>query len=118
MFYSASRKGFFEKADGITDAVEVSKELYQKLLASPRIAIDAKGRPVPSDHLPPSDESTSGKVRIERNAKLAASDWAVLPDTPLTQEQKNEWMAYRKSLRDLTSQAGFPTSINWPLAPK
>lgn len=118
MFYSASRKGFFEKAGDAPDAVEISNELYQKLLAAPRIEVDAKGRPVPADHLPPSAESIAGKVRVDRNAKLAASDWAVLSDAPLTSEQKAEWKAYRQSLRDLTSQTGFPSTINWPLAPK
>lgn len=118
MFYSASRKGFFEKAGDAPDTVEISKELYQKLLAAPRIEIDANGRPVPADHLPPSGDIVAEKVRVERNAKLSKCDWVVLPDSPLTSAQKTEWKTYRQSLRDLTSQSGFPAAVDWPLAPK
>ena len=42
------------------------------------------------------------KVRAERNRLLAESDWAVLPDSPLSDSDKTAWETYRTDLRDLT----------------
>ena len=44
-------------------------------------------------------------VRMERNSKLSQSDWTQTSDSPLTDEKKAEWAAYRQELRDLP--AGF-----------
>lgn len=44
------------------------------------------------------------ELRTERNARLAASDWTQLPDSPLTDEQKQAWSEYRQALRDMMSQ--------------
>lgn len=46
--------------------------------------------------------------RSARNALLSQSDWALLPDSPLTDEQKNEVIVYRQALRDISSHAEFP----------
>lgn len=40
-------------------------------------------------------------LRQKRNLLIAQSDWTVLPDAPLTSEQKTAWKAYRDALRDL-----------------
>lgn len=32
---------------------------------------------------------------------LKASDWTQLPDSPLSEEEKNEWAVYRQALRDI-----------------
>lgn len=55
------------------------------------------------------------QVRAERNNKLAASDWTQLADTPV---DKAAWAAYRQALRDITAQAEFPWTINWPTQPE
>lgn len=57
------------------------------------------------------------EVRAERNAKLTACDWTQLDDAPLTEAAKIVWQKYRQELRDVTSQAGFPTNVVWPEAP-
>ena len=53
--------------------------------------------------------------REQRNHLLAGSDWTQLAD--YLKLDKADWTAYRKSLRDLTKQAGFPSVIIWPIAP-
>ena len=63
----------------------------------------------------------STKVELEWNKakeKLQESDWAVLPDVPMTSGQKADWMEYRKLLREIKLQAGFPDEINWPTKPE
>ena len=48
---------------------------------------------------------------------LAASDWSMLPDVPLLTGDKQLWQAYRKALREVRLQVGFPDNINWPVKP-
>jgi hypothetical protein len=47
-------------------------------------------------------------VRARRNDKLARTDWAVLPDSPLSTDDKTVYENYRAALRDVPAQAGFP----------
>ena len=63
------------------------------------------------------DNEVAAKVRVERDAKLAACDWTVLTDSPLTTAKKTEWKSYRTALRDIPSDSGFPHSVTWPTEP-
>lgn len=60
------------------------------------------------------DDEKAGQVRAERNTKLSASDWTQVADAPVDQAA---WAAYRQALRDISGQAGFPWTIDWPVAP-
>ena len=53
-------------------------------------------------------------VRRERNFFLAASDWTQLADAPV---DSASWAIYRQSLRDVTTQQGFPWEVVWPEVP-
>ena len=64
--------------------------------------------------VPIPDSEEAEKVRAERNSKLAASDWTQLADSTA---DKAAWATYRQALRDITAQAGFPWTIDWPVAP-
>ena len=64
---------------------------------------------------PPTEEELAFSVRHRRNMLLNASDWTQLPDVP--QATKDLWSTYRQALRDITSQSGFPTNVEWPVAP-
>lgn len=57
----------------------------------------------------------AASVRAERNRRLSDSDWTQLPDSP---PDALAWGVYRKALRDLPSQPGFPWDIIWPEAPQ
>ena len=63
------------------------------------------------------DADTGASVRAERNKKLAACDWTVLTDSPLTTAKKTEWKAYRTALRDISAADGFPHTMTWPTEP-
>jgi hypothetical protein len=56
------------------------------------------------------------EVRDERGGRLNSSDWTQLPDSPLTEEQKNAWRQYRQELRDITNQAN-PFEVIYPVQP-
>jgi hypothetical protein len=53
-------------------------------------------------------------VRKQRTERLKDSDWTQVADAPVDQAA---WAAYRQALRDVTTQTGFPWTINWPVAP-
>ena len=60
------------------------------------------------------DAMHAANVRQQRNDKLKDSDWTQLADSPV---DKAAWAAYRQALRDITAQAGFPWTIDWPAQP-
>lgn len=57
-------------------------------------------------------------VRAQRDKLLAATDWAVLPDSPLDGTSQTALKTYRQALRDVPQQDGFPNSISWPNMPE
>ena len=56
-------------------------------------------------------------VIAQRSNLLLKSDWTQLPNSPLTQQQQEQWATYRQALRDITTQSGYPTNIIWPTKP-
>lgn len=58
--------------------------------------------------------NTATEVRLERNRLLNSSDWTQVADAPV---DKLAWGEYRKQLRDISMQEGFPFNITWPIAP-
>ena len=62
--------------------------------------------------------STKAELEWERAKQLLRdSDWTMLSDVPLTVGEKQLWIGYRASLREIRLQAGFPSSIVWPIKP-
>ena len=59
------------------------------------------------------DELLAVAARDKRNDLLAATDWTANSDVTMT----TEMTAYRQALRDVPTQAGWPTTVNWPTAP-
>jgi len=47
-------------------------------------------------------------VRAQRNQRLTETDWAILPDSPLSDADKTIYQNYRTALRDVPAQSGFP----------
>lgn len=69
----------------------------------------------------PDTPATSTKAELEWNrAKqlLADSDWSMLPDIPMTSGDKALWIEYRRALREIRLQSGFPDNIIWPSKPE
>ena len=53
-------------------------------------------------------KSQADSIRNRRNEALKQCDWTVLADSPLSDEVKAEWLAYRQALRDITDLPEFP----------
>lgn len=63
--------------------------------------------------------SVASYVRSMRNNmleskvdKINAVRWAAM-----TADEQASWTTYRQALLDITTQAGFPSSVTWPTAP-
>lgn len=48
---------------------------------------------------------------------LSESDWSMMPDVPMISSKKIEWMDYRRALREIKLQPGFPSDVIWPDKP-
>jgi hypothetical protein len=56
-------------------------------------------------------------LRKQRNEKLGQSDFSMLPDHRVSQENEEEWKVYRQSLRDIPSTTENPENPIWPERP-
>ena len=56
--------------------------------------------------------------RIKRNFYLTRSDWVFVVDSPVADEEKQQWITYRQVLRDLPLSVTDPFNINWPIPPR
>lgn len=61
------------------------------------------------------------RCREKRNALLATQVDPVVSNPlrwgDLSEEQQQAWATYRRALLDITTQAGFPHEVTWPVAP-
>lgn len=69
--------------------------------------------------MPPLLDESSSTVTEWETAKrlLQESDWAMLQDVPMNKNDRIEWIEYRRELREIRLQPGFPEEINWPRRP-
>jgi hypothetical protein len=64
-------------------------------------------------------QSTEAELAWEKAKQmLQESDWSMLSDVPMTAGNKALWIEYRRALREVRLQAGFPANIQWPAKPE
>jgi len=56
------------------------------------------------------------KMRSQRDTLLAECDWTQLPD--VDEQLREAWVPYRRALRDVPAQPGYPVVITWPVKPE
>ena len=72
--------------------------------------------------VPPTEAELFQQLRTERDRRLAATDYLLMPDYPISDEQRAVLQVYRQALRDLPSQEGAPwdgggEETPWPVMP-
>lgn len=72
--------------------------------------------PLTPEEIEQNTQSLWAKVRAQRNQLLSESDWTQLPDVPLTENVRQQWVTYREQLRNITDQID-PNHIVWPTPP-
>lgn len=131
MFYSAQTSGFYSReihGENIpADAVEIPQKQYEGLLEDQTIGkvikADENGFPVAAEPAPPSVEQLANVVRVDRDQRIAAVTWRYERNARevrlrlKTTDDINTLDAYVQALADVPEQAGFPTSIDWPVMP-
>jgi hypothetical protein len=65
----------------------------------------------------PTNAAIANDVRARRNALLTTCDWVLSRAMDLSEPVPPAWTAYRKALRDVPLQQGFPTAVDWPTPP-
>ena len=70
--------------------------------------------PVPE----PTEQELASMVRSQRDAKLSATDYLVVPDYSISPEDLEAVKVYRQALRDIPEQSGFPKNFQWPVEPQ
>ncbi len=65
----------------------------------------------------PTESTKAELVWEEAKKRLKESDWSVLSDVPMTSGKKAEWIEYRRALREIKLQTGFPNEVRWPDIP-
>ena len=63
------------------------------------------------------DAEQAKAVRATRDTKLAATDWVVIKATETSTAIPVDVAAERQALRDITTQSGFPWTVEWPKKP-
>lgn len=63
-------------------------------------------------------EEVAAQVRAQRDAMIARTDFMMMPDYPISEEDKTLVEAYRQALRDIPQQESFPSNVQWPVAPQ
>jgi hypothetical protein len=71
----------------------------------------------PSPDVAPLDVM-SASVRSHRDSLLQQTDWTVIKSYERGENIPAVWELYRQALRDITAQAGFPYSVEWPTKPE
>lgn len=64
-----------------------------------------------------SKEEKERDIRYHRDNKLRATDVYMLPDFPISEEQKAELLEYRQALRDMPENSAFP-DVPYPKKPE
>lgn len=62
--------------------------------------------------------ASAESARRTRDEKLKSTDWVILRHLEERTPIPALWKLYRKALRDLPTQEGFPHNIKWPKEPK
>ncbi|GGY03752.1 phage tail assembly chaperone [Paludibacterium paludis] len=134
MLFSKSTGGFYDRSIHCaaipSDAVELTDAQYRALLdgqsAGKRIVAGADGKPVLADPPAPTADQLAVQARAKRDGLVGSTDWVIARHrdqvetgvkTSITAGQYTELMQYRQALRDVPTQKGFPSSIDWPNIP-
>jgi len=115
---AASTSGPYERS--VRDGVEeINGQWFTKFIVGPVFTDNEEGTAAEQEaaYRTKIDNQAAASVRAERNRKLAACDWTVLTDSPLSDTDKAAWTSYRQSLRNLPTSEGFPHTMEWPTEP-
>lgn len=112
-FNHEDEEGFHYNAYFLRDK-DFSKEAKEYVSKNKTILFnEAKNSELESVNL----EEITEEARNKRNKLLIETDYLMMPDYPISEEQLSLLKKYRKKLREVPEQEGFPQNIIWPKKP-
>lgn len=66
----------------------------------------------------PTTEEVAAQMRAQRDSMIAQTDYLMMSDYPISEEDKTLLETYRQALRDIPEQEGFPSNVQWPVVPQ
>jgi hypothetical protein len=94
------------------DAIKITEADYQAFIEQQGQWVYKGGVRVAAE--PPTAEDLLPGIRQERDRRLSACDWTVLPDSQVADKQA--WLKYRQALRDFPVVCD-PAAPAWPTRP-
>lgn len=126
-FYSKQTRGFyndkfFSGESMPADVVEISEELHTELMRGQcdgkEIVPDEQGFPVLADIAGPSVEWLAKNYKDLAEKRLDATNWSQTLDAKEELENYEDFVAYRKALREIRRQEVYNLNTTWPDEPK
>jgi type VI protein secretion system component VasA len=74
-------------------------------------------RDLTAEELQEGEAIQASSIRAERDRLLLETDWVIVKSMETSAPVPAEWLSYRRALRDITLQEGFPPSVTWPVKP-
>ena len=120
VMYMGDSSSFIEAPD---ESIDDSVYINEYHVFGGELLNDKTPQPLPHSHWSQGGwvfdiDSMLDDLRRERDARLAACDWVVLPDAQgISGPTLDAWLAYRQELRDFPSTIPTPFNIDdviWP----
>ncbi len=95
---------------------------YEHLVSPVNTVVTDDGSIIFTPPEPPDKASLFQMLRLERDRRLAAADYLIMPDYPLDEATRSAITAYRQALRDFPGLDGAPwdgggEATPWPVNP-
>lgn len=88
--------------------------ICENILKNIDILLENKSKREYVEPTPPTDEELATQIRARRNSLLDATDYLMMPDYPISDDNRKLIEEYRQELRDITEQEGFPRNVTFP----
>ncbi len=101
------------------EMVELTEEQAAKVESSSKSLFLVEDRVITSKEKAWAEnpELIKASLRPLRDRLLADSDWTQLNDSPIYENDRDAWAAYRQDLRDLTDNIDENGEVEFPVAP-
>lgn len=76
-------------------------------------SVEAIPAPTPEEE----ESELAAKVRAQRDELISETDYLLMADYPISEEELAAVKTYRQALRDVPQQDGFPNDVVWPEKP-
>jgi hypothetical protein len=109
VYQYSQRDGVEQQSDG---------KWYTKYILGP-VFVDGETTAVEQEaaYKAQKDTEQAKSVRASRDTLLAECDWVAIKAFETGTPVSAQLATYRQALRDITTQAGFPWTVEWPVQP-